>query len=139
MFRRKSFLPLQFSVVFVFFSFRLEVFLCYFHPQDGKICFLSAYLTFCVSKLFESIIPSRLLFFLESNSNLSSRLAVFCPSLSTRLNSIIFLIHFGWVLQTQAGFSDDCWCYIVSKAIESGLGFHSFSQSFFLLVTLFDY
>ena len=47
-------------------------------------------LTSCVSKLFERIILSRLLFFLESNSILSPRQASFCPGRST-LDQILFL------------------------------------------------
>ena len=68
----------------------------YSHPQVGKAsrlsCFLPAYLslTSCVSKLFERIILSRLLFFLESNSILSPRLAGFCTGRST-LDQILFL------------------------------------------------
>ena len=44
----------------------------------------------CVSKLFEHIILSRLLFFLESNSNLSPRQAGFLPARST-LDQILYL------------------------------------------------
>ena len=47
-------------------------------------------LTSCVSKLFERIILSRLLFFLESNSILSPRQAGFCPGRST-LDQILYL------------------------------------------------
>ena len=47
-------------------------------------------LTFCVSKLFERIILSRLLFFLESNSILSPRQAGFRPGRST-LDQILYL------------------------------------------------
>ena len=68
----------------------------YTHPQDGKAsrlsCFLPAYLslTSCISKLFERIILSRLLFFLESNSVLFPHQAGFCPGRST-LDQILFL------------------------------------------------
>ena len=48
------------------------------------------WLTSCVSKLFERIILSRLLFFLESNSILSPRQAGFRPGRST-LNRILYL------------------------------------------------
>ena len=47
-------------------------------------------LTSCVLKLFERIILSRLLFFLESNSILSLRQAGFCPGRFT-LDQILFL------------------------------------------------
>ena len=47
-------------------------------------------LTSCVSKLFERIILSRLLFFLESNSILSPRQADFCPGQFT-LDQILYL------------------------------------------------
>ena len=62
---------------FAFLSFHLEDIFYYSYTQDGKAsrlsCFLPAYLslTSYVSKLFEGIILSRLLFFLESNSILS--------------------------------------------------------------------
>ena len=52
-------------------------------PLDSPASFQPISLTSCVSKLFERIIPSRLLFFLESNSNLSPRQAGFCPGRST--------------------------------------------------------
>ena len=42
-------------------------------PLDFPVSFRSISLTFCISKLFERIILSRLLFFLESNSILSPR------------------------------------------------------------------
>ena len=42
-------------------------------PLDYPVSFRPISLTFCVSKFFERIILSRLLFFLESNSILSSR------------------------------------------------------------------
>ena len=65
---------------------------------DSPASFWPISLTSCVSKLFERIILSRLLFFLESNSILSPRQAGFCPGRST-LDQILFLsqVHFGWV------------------------------------------
>ena len=48
-------------------------------PLDSPASFRPISLTSCVSKLFERIILSRLLFFLESNSILSPRQADFCP------------------------------------------------------------
>ena len=48
-------------------------------PLDSPASFGPISLTSCVSKLFERIILSRLLFFLESNSILSPRQAGFRP------------------------------------------------------------
>ena len=59
-------------------------------PLDFPASFRSISLTSCVSKLFERIILSRLLFFLESNSILSPRQAGFHPGRST-LDQILFL------------------------------------------------
>ena len=59
-------------------------------PLDSPASFRPISLTSCVPKLFERIILSRLLFFLESNSILSSRQAGFRPSRST-LDQILYL------------------------------------------------
>ena len=59
-------------------------------PLDSPASFRSISLTSCVSKLFERIILSRLLFFLESNSILSPRQAGFRPGRST-LDQILYL------------------------------------------------
>ena len=59
-------------------------------PLDSPVSFRPISLTSCVSKLFERIILSRLLFFLESNSILSPRQAGFRPGRST-LDQILFL------------------------------------------------
>ena len=59
-------------------------------PLDSPASFWPISLTSCVSQLFERIIPSRLLFFLESNSILSPRQAGFHPGRST-LEQILFL------------------------------------------------
>ena len=59
-------------------------------PLDSPASFRPISLTSCVSKLFERIILSRLLFFLESNSILSARQAGFRPGRST-LDQILFL------------------------------------------------
>ena len=59
-------------------------------PLDSRASFRPISLTSCVSKLFERIILSRLLFFLESNSILSPRHAGFRPGRST-LDQILFL------------------------------------------------
>ena len=79
---------LQSFLDFAFLSFHLEDIFHYSHPQDGKTSRLSCFLrpislTSCVSKLFERIILSHLLFFLESNSILSPRQAGFRPGRST--------------------------------------------------------
>ena len=60
---------------------------------DSPAPFRPISLTSCVLKLFEHIILSRLLFFLESNSILSTRQAGFCPERST-LDQILFLSQF---------------------------------------------
>ena len=60
-------------------------------PLDSPASFRPIFLTSCVSKLFERIILSRLLFFLESNSILSPRQAGFRPGRST-LDQILFLL-----------------------------------------------
>ena len=59
-------------------------------PLDSPASFRLISLNSCVSKLFERIILSRLLFFLESNSILSFRQAGFRPGRST-LDQILFL------------------------------------------------
>ena len=60
-------------------------------PLDSLASFWSISFTFCVSKLFERIVLSCLLFFLESNSILSLRQAGFCVS---RLTHDYFSIFF---------------------------------------------
>ena len=81
---------------FAFLSFHQEDIFYYSHTQGEKAsrlsCFLPVYLslTFCLSQLFERIILSRLLFFLESNSILSPRQAGFRPGRST-LDQILYL------------------------------------------------
>ena len=59
-------------------------------PLNSPASFRPISLTSCESKLFEHIILSRLLFFLESNSILSPRQAGFCPGRST-LDQILYL------------------------------------------------
>ena len=59
-------------------------------PLDSLASFRPISLTSCVSKLFERIILSRLLFFVESNSILSPRQAGFRPGRST-LDQILYL------------------------------------------------
>ena len=62
-------------------------------PLESPASFQPISLTSCVSKLFERIILSRLLFFLESNSILSPGQAGFRPGRST-LDQILFLSQF---------------------------------------------
>ena len=59
-------------------------------PLDSPASFRPISFTSCVSKLFERIILSHLLFFLESNSILSPRQAGFRPGWST-LDQILYL------------------------------------------------
>ena len=59
-------------------------------PLDSPASFRPISLTSCVSKFFERITLSRLLFFLESNSILSPRQAGFRPGRST-LDQILYL------------------------------------------------
>ena len=59
-------------------------------PLDSPASFRPIFLTSCISKLFEHIILSRVLFFLESNSILSRRQAGFRPGRST-LDQILYL------------------------------------------------
>ena len=59
-------------------------------PLDSPASFQPISLTSCVSELFERIILSRLLFFLQSNSILCPRLAGFRPGQST-LDQILYL------------------------------------------------
>ena len=59
-------------------------------PLNSPASFQPISLTSCVSKLFERIILSRLLFFLESNSTVSPRQAYFRPGRST-LDQILYL------------------------------------------------
>ena len=59
-------------------------------PLDSPASLQPISLTSCISKLFERIILSRLLFFLESNSILSPRQVGFCPGRST-LDQILYL------------------------------------------------
>ena len=61
-------------------------------PLDSSAPFRSISLNSCVSKLFERIILSRLLFFLESNFILSSCQASFRPGPPT-LDQILFLFQ----------------------------------------------
>ena len=59
-------------------------------PLDSPVSFRPISFTSCISQLFERIILSRLLFFLESNSILSPRQAGFRPGRST-LDQFLYL------------------------------------------------
>ena len=61
-------------------------------PLDSPASFRPISLTSCVSKLFEHIIPSRLLYFLESDSILSPHQTGFRPGRST-LDQIFYLFQ----------------------------------------------
>ena len=59
-------------------------------PLDSPASFRPVSITFCLSKLFERIILSGLLFFLESNSILSPRQAGFHSGRSTLVQILYF-------------------------------------------------
>ena len=101
-------------------------------PLDSRASFRPISLTSCVSKLFEHIILSRLLFFLESNSILSPRQAGFRPGRST-LDQILFLSQFIWdgFKQTQAGLSDDPFYYRFLQSFRLCLASRSIPQTHF--------
>ena len=67
------------------------------NPLDSSTSFLTISFTYCISKLFERIILSRLLFFLESNSILSPLMPVSVLEVYSRSNSLSFSVHLGWV------------------------------------------
>ena len=104
-------------------------------PLDSPVSFRPISLTSCVSKLFERIILSRLLFFLESNSILSPHQAGFRPGRST-LDQILYLSQLiwdgfnkprpgSWTILSTIGFStafDSVWHpAIFHKLISAGL------------------
>ena len=66
-------------------------------PLDSPASFRPISLTSCVSKLFERIILSRLLFFLESNSILSPVRPVSALDGLHLIKFCTFSVHFGWV------------------------------------------
>ena len=115
-------------------------------PLDSSASFRPISLTSCVSKLFERIILSRLLFFLESNSILSPCQAGFCPGWFT-LDQILYLsqsiLHGfnkprpgSWTILSTIDFSrafDSVWHpALYHKLISAGLPpyFARWSQSF---------
>ena len=75
-------------------------------PLDSPASFRPIFPTFCLSKIFERIILSRLLFFVESNSILFPRQVDFYPGQSTLSISVSFSVHFGWLQKTQAWLSN---------------------------------
>ena len=90
-----------YSFLFAFLSFHAEVMIYYSHSHDGKPVDSPAcsdfFLTSSVSRLFERIFVSRLLFFLGSNY-IFSRFQVGFRSVSSTISQIFYpLIHFGWV------------------------------------------
>ena len=105
-------------------------------PLDSPASFRPISLTSCVSKLFERIILSRLLFFLESNSILSPRQAGFRPGRST-LDQILFLsqsISDGFN-KPRPGFGRSCLLSISRKLLTLS-GIPPFSTNLFRLASL---
>ena len=115
-------------------------------PLDSPASFRPISLISCVSKLFERIILSRLLFFLESNSIFSSRQAGFRPERST-LDKILYLSQSisdgfnkprpgSWTILSTINFSkafDSVWHpALYHKLISAGLPscFARWTQSF---------
>ena len=79
--------PFIWKISFIILIHKIE------KPLNSPASFRPISLTSCVSKLFERILLSRLLFFLESNFILSPRQAGFRFGRST----LPCLVHFGWV------------------------------------------
>ena len=101
-------------------------------PLNSPASFQPISLTYCVSKLFERIVLSRLLFFLESNSIFSSRQAGFRPGWST-LDQILFRSQ-----SISDGFNKPrpgSWTILAtidfSKAFDSCLASRPFSRTHF--------
>ena len=89
-------------------------------PLDSPAFFRPISLTSCVSKLFERIIISRLLFFQESNSILSLRYAGFRPGRSySRSNSVPFSVHIGGFNKPRLGSRTILSTIDFSKAFDS--------------------
>ena len=87
-------------------------------PLDSPASFRPISLTSCVSKLFERIILSRLLFFLESNSILSPRQAGFRPGQSTLVLYLSQSISDGFN-KSRPGFQTVLAAINFSKAFDS--------------------
>ena len=78
-------------------------------PLDSPASFRPISLTSCISKLFERIVLTRLLFFLESNSILSPRQAGFRPGRFT-LDQILYLSQ-----SISNGFNKLSFCFSASS------------------------
>ena len=114
-------------------------------PLDSPASFQLVALTFCISKLFECIILSRLLFVLESDSILSPHQAGFRPG-QCALDQILFLSQsisdgfdksrpVSWMILSTIDFSkafDSVWHpALFHKLISAGLPcFARWTQSF---------
>ena len=103
-------------------------------PLESPASFRSISLTSCVSKLFQCIILSRLLFFLESNSILSPRQAGFRPGRSI-LDQILYLSQsiLDGFNKPRPGAFDSVWHpALFHKLISAGLPpcFAGWTQSF---------
>ena len=105
-------------------------------PLDSPASFWLISLTSCVSKLFERIVLSRLLFSLELNSILSPRQAGFHPGRST-LDQILFLSQ-----SISDGFTNPGWALgrssllSISQKLSILTGIPSFSINLFRLASL---
>ena len=121
-------------------------------PLDSPASFRPISLTSCVSKLFERVILSRLLFFLESNSILSLRQAGFRPGRST-LDQILYLSQsisggfnkprpgsrtIAFTINFSKTFNSVWHPFLFHKLISAGLPscFARWTQSFFLIGAL---
>ena len=104
-------------------------------PLDSPASFRPISLTSCVSKLFERIILSRLLFFLESNSILSPRQAGFCPGGLHLIKLCTFLSPFRMSLTNPGrALGRSCLLLISLKLTLSGIP--PFSTNLFRLASL---
>ena len=105
-------------------------------PLDSSASFRPISLTSCVSKLFERLILSRLLFFLESNSILSPRQAGFHPCRST-LDQILYLFSpFRMGLTNLGRTLGQFSLLLISRKLLTLSGTPSFSTNSFRLASL---
>ena len=105
-------------------------------PLDSPASFRPISLTSCMSKLFERIILSRLLFFLESNSILSPRQAGFRPKWFT-LDQILYLSQSFRMGLTNPGRALGRSCLLsISVKLLTLSGIPPFSTSSFWLASL---
>ena len=105
-------------------------------PLDSSASFRSISLTSCVSKLVERIIPSRLLFILESNSILSSARPI---SALDGLHSIKFCSFFSpfWMGLTNPGRAlGRSYLLLISRKLLTLSGILPFSTNLFQLAFL---